>query len=52
LFELSSGSRCLVDDAIAHADGRYRDIIMEWLAGLYELTATTTEALCGAGRAA
>jgi nicotinamidase-related amidase len=43
---------CLVDDAIAHANERYRDAIMEWLAGLYELTATTTEAICGAGRAA
>ena len=43
---------CLVDDAIAHANERYRDTIMEWLAGLYELTATTTEAICGAGRAA
>jgi nicotinamidase-related amidase len=43
---------CLVDDAIAHADERYRDTIMEWLAGMYELTATTTEAICGAGRAA
>ena len=43
---------CLVDDAIAHADERFRDTIMEWLAGLYELTATTTEAICGAGRAA
>ena len=43
---------CLVDDAIAHANERYRDVVMEWLAGLYELTATTTEAICGAGRAA
>ena len=43
---------CLVDDAIAHADERFRDTILEWLAGLYELTATTTEAICGAGRAA
>lgn len=43
---------CLVDDAIAHANERYRDTIMEWLAGMYELTATTTEALCGAGHAA
>ncbi len=43
---------CLVDDAIAHADERYRDTIMEWLAGMYELTATTTDAICGAGRAA
>jgi nicotinamidase-related amidase len=40
---------CLVDDAIAHADERYRDTIMEWLAGLYEMTATTTEAICAAG---
>ncbi len=43
---------CLVDDAIAHANERYRDTVMEWLAGLYELTATTTEAICAAGRAA
>ena len=43
---------CLVDDAIAHANERYRDTIMEWLAGLYELTATTTEAICAVGRAA
>jgi len=43
---------CLVDDAIAHANERYRDTIMEWLAGLYEMTATTTDAICGAGRAA
>jgi nicotinamidase-related amidase len=43
---------CLVDDAIAHANERYRDTIMEWLAGLYELSATTTEAVCGAGRPA
>jgi len=25
---------------------------MEWLAGLYELTATPTEAICAVGRAA
>ena len=41
---------CLVDDAIAHANERYRDTIMEWLAGMYEPTATTAEAICGAGR--
>jgi len=43
---------CLVDDAIAHTNERYRDTIMEWLAGLYEMTATTTDAICGTGRAA
>jgi nicotinamidase-related amidase len=43
---------CFVDDAIAHANERYRDTIMEWLAASYELTATTTEAICGAGCAA
>ena len=43
---------CLVDDAIAHANERYRDTIMEWLAASYEMTATTTEAICAAGRAA
>ena len=43
---------CLVDDAIAHANERYRDTIMEWLAASYEMTATTTEAICRAGRAA
>ena len=42
---------CLIDDAIAHANERYRDTILEWLAGLYELTATTTEALCAATQA-
>jgi hypothetical protein len=41
-------SAFLVDDAIAHGDERYRDTIMEWLAGMYELT---MDALCGAGRA-
>jgi hypothetical protein len=43
---------CFVDDAIAHGNERYRDTIMEWLAASYELTATTTEAICGAGHAA
>jgi nicotinamidase-related amidase len=39
---------CLVDDAIAHGNARRRATMFEWLADMYELTATTTEAACAA----